>query len=272
MLPVPVAAAGGAAAWSQLAPAKAQWLASTTLPKYRELLRQARARQASEEESGSLFQQARERVLLRLRERRRGGAPRVDPRRAFSRLQERMAETRLSLRALKNEHKQRLQAYYRSALAGSATNASSSSSASAVAEAAQQPLAVLPSAALEAEGLSAAEAERAAAALGTDGVLRVRWVAGWGWGSSLLIRCEWLHAHLQQVHRLTHCRPPTSCAARGAGGRGQRLQAVPGCGGAHDGGGRRAHGCGAGARARARPGDCEQPCGLGGRPAHHLGQ
>lgn len=35
-----------------LAPAKAQWLASTTLPKYRELLRQTRARHNTEEEGG----------------------------------------------------------------------------------------------------------------------------------------------------------------------------------------------------------------------------
>ena len=128
-------------------------------------------------QTSSLFQQARERVLLRLRERRRGAAPRVDPRRAFSRLQERLAETRLSLRALKEQQKQRLQAYYRSAVAGGvATTASSSSSSSAgaaAAEAAQQPLAALRSTAAG-EGLSAAEAERALAALGTDGFLRVR--------------------------------------------------------------------------------------------------
>lgn len=61
MLGVPAAVAG-------IFPANSQ-LAAVTLPKYRELLRKLKA-QGSVEESSSAFQQAKERVLLRLQQRR----------------------------------------------------------------------------------------------------------------------------------------------------------------------------------------------------------
>lgn len=63
MLPIPAAAGA-------LFPVQSQ-LAAVTLPKYRELLRKLKAN-ASVEESSSAFQQAKERVLLRLQQRRWG--------------------------------------------------------------------------------------------------------------------------------------------------------------------------------------------------------
>lgn len=67
MLPIPAAAGA-------LFPVQSQ-LAAVTLPKYRELLRKLKAN-ASVEESSSAFQQAKERVLLRLQQRRWGLGPR----------------------------------------------------------------------------------------------------------------------------------------------------------------------------------------------------
>lgn len=67
MLPIPAAA-------GSLFPVQSQ-LAAVTLPKYRELLRKLKAN-SSVEESSSAFQQAKERVLLRLQQRRWGLGPR----------------------------------------------------------------------------------------------------------------------------------------------------------------------------------------------------
>ena len=105
-------------------------------------------------------------MLLRLRERR--GGPRVDPRRALSRLQQRAAAARTSLRDLKNEQKERLRQYYATAVFGGGIKVASSSSEAALVAAEQQP-----AAAAAAATSSALDARAAQAALGTDGVLRV---------------------------------------------------------------------------------------------------
>lgn len=114
----------------------------------------------------SLFQQAKERVLLRLRQ----PPPRHDPRRAFGRLRERWAAARLSLRDLKNEQKERLRQYVAAAVGSSSTSLGSGlsggdSSALAAAEA-QQPAVVA--------GSAMPDARAAAAVMGSNGPLRVR--------------------------------------------------------------------------------------------------
>lgn len=100
-------------AGSVLLPAKAH-LAQTTVGKYRELLRKFKANGTAGErldESGAAaFQQAKERVLARVRE--RSERVRVDPLGALHRLQERLAEARVSLRGLREDQRQRLQRYY----------------------------------------------------------------------------------------------------------------------------------------------------------------
>ncbi|GAB4819514.1 hypothetical protein N2152v2_006560 [Parachlorella kessleri] len=101
-------------------PASTQPLATVTLPKYRELLRKLKSH-GSVEESNASFQQAKERVLLRLQQRRE--RVRVDPNGAFRRLRERAVQARRSLRQLKNEQKQRLRQYYYDALLGSSVAA-----------------------------------------------------------------------------------------------------------------------------------------------------
>lgn len=118
----------------------------------------------------SLFQQAKERVLLRMQERRH---TRVDPRRAFTRLQSRLADARLSLRALKNEQKQRLRAYYQTAVAGGSTSAGSGSLMAAAELQPLQSLAPAPRSAAATELAALAESRRAVEVLGTNGLLRV---------------------------------------------------------------------------------------------------
>ena len=167
----------------------------------------------------SLFQQAKERVLLRVKERR--AAARVDPRGAFSRTRERWAAARLSLRELKEQQRERLRQYVASAVGASGTlpassNSSSSSSGSsplvsssslgtrdeaaaalAVAER-QQPAAVLGA------GGQELDERAAAAAMGSDGVLRVSGDAGsWrqGW------TCWWPRAQ----GACLRASPPAAC-------------------------------------------------------------
>ena len=147
---------------------------------YRELLRKLRSKNV-EESQQRLLEQARERlsldvVLLRLRERRRRG--RLDPRGAFRRAKERLLEARLSLRELKNEHKEWLRQYYHTALRGGSVAAgqqlapfagsgSGSSSSSSVAA-----------------GLDARAVD---AALGSNGLLRSLVVASVGGACKLFL-------------------------------------------------------------------------------------
>ncbi|PSC72012.1 phospholipid glycerol acyltransferase family [Micractinium conductrix] len=175
-----------------------QWKLAVALREYRTLLRARRG-----EEDSSLFQQAKERVLLRVKERR--AAARVDPRGAFSRTRERWAAARLSLRELKEQQRERLRQYVASAVGASGTlpassNSSSSSSGSsplvsssslgtrdeaaaalAVAER-QQPAAVLGA------GGQELDERAAAAAMGSDGVLRHVVVAGIGGACKLFLQ------------------------------------------------------------------------------------
>lgn len=186
MCPATAAAAGGAAAadWS-LGP----HLSSILLPPLAHR---------------SLFQQAKERVLLRLRERRR--TARHDPRRAFGRVQERWAAARLSLRTYREEQKERLRQYYASALAGGAVPSSSA------AEVAAPPLASrsLPQAAAAAAEAGALDARAAAAALGTNGPLRVRawcWHRYWRPHARVWAGGRWLPALLPLTPAAMNCSP-----------------------------------------------------------------
>jgi hypothetical protein len=108
--------------------------------------------------------------LQRLQE-RRGAPARVDPRRAFSRLQHRWTAVRLSLRELKMEQKERLWQYVSAAVGGKAAS---------IVDARSRPSASAPVAS-QLAGAGAADcavqqqldAAAAQGAMGTDGPLRV---------------------------------------------------------------------------------------------------
>ena len=137
----------------------------------------------------SLFVQAKERVLLRLRERR--GDVRVDPRRALARLHHRLSAARLSLRQLKDEHKERWLRQYQyhhtdAALHGSVSNAVKGGVPAAAAAGAGAELAAAAAAAPAARALAASSSAaggavdsremlvaQQAAHLGTNGLFRV---------------------------------------------------------------------------------------------------
>jgi hypothetical protein len=202
-------------------------------------------------------------VLLRLRERR--GGPRVDPRRALSRLQQRAAAARTSLRDLKNEQKERLRQYYATAVAGGGSKVASSSSEAALVAAEQQP-----AAAAAAATSSALDARAAQAALGTDGVLRVSARLP-PFPAYFRCCCDCPHATCTAAATLLPTAPsplhcmflcPSCLAAPGPGGRGRRLQAVPCRGGAHQHPRSGADGGGAGEAPRAGAHHRQQPCGL----------
>lgn len=122
-------------------------------------------------------------MLHRLRE-RRAAAARVDPRRAFARLQGRWAAARLTLRDLKEEQKARLKQYVASAVGGGgsqlaaessvprAPGSSLASGSSAGAQATVAPAALPNVAAVATEG-GALDAAAAEAVMGSNGLLRV---------------------------------------------------------------------------------------------------
>lgn len=131
----------------------------------------------------SLFLDAKARVLHRLQQ-RRAAAGRVDPRRAFSRLQRRWHAARLTLRGIKEEHKARLQRYVASAVGSSGTNlavesstrGSSGSSVAGGSGSAGQAIkrsSSLPNAGAPLTEDSALNALANDAALGSNGLLRV---------------------------------------------------------------------------------------------------
>lgn len=173
---------GPGPAGSLLLPAKAQ-LTAAALREYRELLRKTRSNKG--EESGSLFQQAKERVLLRLRQ----PPPRHDPRRAFGRLRERWAAARLSLRDLKNEQKERLRQYMAAAVGSSSVTSSIGSSlSSGDGLALAPPVAQQPAAVAVAAGGAALDASAAAAVMGSNGPLRHLVIAAVGGTCKLFLQ------------------------------------------------------------------------------------
>ena len=134
-----------------LVPAKAQ-LAAATLPRYKELLQKLRSNANAVEEPSAAFAQAKERVLLRLQQRRERA--RLDPQRALRRLRDRMMDANLRLRGVREGQKQRLQRLYLDTVRAGAT------------------LDSRPSGSGQAGGGGALDAQQRHA-LGTDGLLRV---------------------------------------------------------------------------------------------------
>ena len=134
-----------------LVPAKAQ-LAAATLNRYKELIHKLRANANAVEEPSATFAQARERVLLRLQQRRERA--RLDPHRALRRLRDRMMVANLRLRGVREGQKQRLQRLYLDTVRAGATLGDSRPSRSS------------------GGGGGALDAQQRSA-LGTDGLLRV---------------------------------------------------------------------------------------------------
>ena len=142
-----------AGALAALFPAKGH-LASSTVIKYRELLRKLK-HNANLDEGSFAFSQAKQRVLTRIQQSRAHARP--DPLGAFHRLRHRLERARSSLSHLAQTPKQRLR-HYLAALSMTQTDATGVSCGGAAAPPVRD---------------AGDEAAAATAAVGGDGVLRV---------------------------------------------------------------------------------------------------